>query len=839
MLAILYVGLPAFMSVVKLKPAEQTTYLKAFVKTPKVQRLGLLLFWIYAVRFLCESARSADLIGGSKSHFDSLKLFSHDWQLPNSISNSLLYGLEEFALLTFLFSPVIIYASVCLVSIVVRSFLRKTRQDPDLVVQRRRWTGLTQTLLMSGFVASILSITLNVNGPAYMLSNWLLASARDANMFCGSWEYDYLKDVAKLLKQGHRNEAIAELSRRFDSDGAEKKLINIERDLQTVSNQPREDFFAFPGTLSNPAEYDPAFPTLQGVYPNSGDLSFIRPFDTFIISSTSIALFLLLLQPAIKLNALLSSFCWRVVSPFSMQNYIEAFLESLRLPSRNLNFGEAHPFWTNALRTFFWLLTCYAVLFWIFGFCGGPLGITIQNWMMASVADASYVDTSAAPDWLFDPKVRIFLGAIAALYGTAPIAITAAVFLPYAEPRRIVLNCDGLLFSQGPFLCLWGRQFRLWSDLKSITARKIGQKKGRQKIEFNLKFWSGGSLNFNNSQISSKDLRVLMESIDQYAASCEVDPEAVSICQNLAEDDLENASSDGKTESSIANLSVEQFKSTIFNPYKTGDILPGTQIRIIKLMASKPLCAVYLGRSQDGRLVVIKQFFLAEKNDETSAMEKILRREYELLGRLENPGIAKVLDTFSIDNSTYLIIEHRAGTDLRAVVQEHGARSEALTKDWAKQICEIMIYLHGLAPPVLHRDLTPDNIVAGEDGQLRLIDFGAAREFLDGITGTMIGKHGYIAPEQLRGQATQKSDIYSFGCTLYFLLTGNDPLALCQSSPGKNVDCAIELDELIQNCTEFDEEKRPQSFVEILNRLNNMNKGFRINIKVKEKEPIA
>src|SRR5207253_2527019 len=129
---------------------------------------------------------------------------------------------------------------------------------------------------------------------------------------------------------------------------------------------------------------------------------------------------------------------------------------------------------------------------------------------------------------------------------------------------------------------------------------------------------------------------------------------------------------------------------------------------------------------------------------------------------------------------------------------------------------------------ILHRDLTPDNIVAGEDGQLRLIDFGAAREFLDGITGTMIGKHCYVPPEQLRGEATTISDIYSFGGTLYFLLTGRDPAALSQSSPAKTVDCSEELDLLIRDCTQFDQDKRPQSFEAILKRLNLFDKGFRL-----------
>ncbi|MBX9722817.1 MAG: serine/threonine protein kinase, partial [Candidatus Obscuribacterales bacterium] len=303
--------------------------------------------------------------------------------------------------------------------------------------------------------------------------------------------------------------------------------------------------------------------------------------------------------------------------------------------------------------------------------------------------------------------------------------------------------------------------------------------------------------------------------------------------------DQTDAASDGKTDTSIKNIHAQEFKSTIFIPFSPGEVLPTTKTRVIKQLCSKPLCAVYLGRDENGRMVTIKQFYLPDDTEETKALSKLLKREYDLLSRLDHPGIAKVLDTFTVEKSTFLVIEHRLGTDLRETVQEHGPRSEALTLAWAQQLCEIMIHLHSQAPVILHRDLTPDNVIAGEDGQLRLIDFGAAREFLEGITGTMIGKHCYVAPEQLRGDATQRSDIYSFACTLYFLLTGRDPVALSQSSPARLIDCSDELSKLIEDCTEFDQDKRPQSFAEILNRLQAMDKGISLDLNTIKQKAFA
>jgi len=408
--------------------------------------------------------------------------------------------------------------------------------------------------------------------------------------------------------------------------------------------------------------------------------------------------------------------------------------------------------------------------------------------------------------------------------------VTASVILPYAKARKLTLNCDGISFFQGPYFTLLGRQTRLWSDLESLKIVKSDKPKPNSNPIFSLKFRSGGHIKFDSSQIPAQDMRVLLDAIDQHAVDCEVDPKVLRICQSLEKIAKEQAASDGIDDTAIASIAKQEFKSTVFVPFSPGDFVPSTRTRIIKQLASKPLCAVYLARNLDGKMQTVKQFYLAEDTEETQAFSKILLREYELLSKLEHPGIAKVSTSFSVDKSTYLIIEYRPGTDLRAIVKEHGARSESLTISWAEQLCEIMIYLHSREPVILHRDLTPDNIIVGEDGQLRLIDFGAAREFLEGITGTMIGKQCYVAPEQLRGDATVKSDIFSFGCTLYYALTGRDPKALSQSSPAKDLNCSDEIDKLIQDCTSFEEAERPQSFEEILQRLKKLDKGFRIKL---------
>jgi serine/threonine-protein kinase len=117
----------------------------------------------------------------------------------------------------------------------------------------------------------------------------------------------------------------------------------------------------------------------------------------------------------------------------------------------------------------------------------------------------------------------------------------------------------------------------------------------------------------------------------------------------------------------------------------------------------------------------------------------------------------------------------------------------------------------------VHRDFTPDNLLVGNDGILKLIDFNVAHDKQGSSTATVLGKHAYLPPEQFRGQPSPRSDIYAMGCTLYFLLTGLDPEPLTQSSfeqattPAEKI-----LSGIIYKCTALDENERFQTVDEIL-----------------------
>ena len=101
-----------------------------------------------------------------------------------------------------------------------------------------------------------------------------------------------------------------------------------------------------------------------------------------------------------------------------------------------------------------------------------------------------------------------------------------------------------------------------------------------------------------------------------------------------------------------------------------------------------------------------------------------------------------------------------------------------------------------------------------------LIDFGAANEFVGQATGTMIGKQCYIAPEQLRGKASQASDFYALGGTLNYLLTGDDPEPLSVSRPKeKHSQISQGCSDLVSSLTAYEYSERPSSAAEVLNLL--------------------
>jgi serine/threonine protein kinase len=196
-------------------------------------------------------------------------------------------------------------------------------------------------------------------------------------------------------------------------------------------------------------------------------------------------------------------------------------------------------------------------------------------------------------------------------------------------------------------------------------------------------------------------------------------------------------------------------------------------------------------------------------------------REANILATLSHPAIPRIYDYFTNENRSYLVLEFVNGKDLETIINEQqGFMPEEQVMRWAIELCDVLSYLHNHKPePIIFRDMKPSNVMINASGNVILVDFGIAKPFQSGQKGTMIGTEGYSPPEQYRGEATPKADIYSLGATLHHLLTKRDPrieppFSFSERPPTKiNPAISSEFEAVINTSLEYNPEDRFESIV--------------------------
>ncbi|GAB4204657.1 MAG: PQQ-binding-like beta-propeller repeat protein [Roseiflexaceae bacterium] len=229
------------------------------------------------------------------------------------------------------------------------------------------------------------------------------------------------------------------------------------------------------------------------------------------------------------------------------------------------------------------------------------------------------------------------------------------------------------------------------------------------------------------------------------------------------------------------------------------------------------MSVVYRGRDlrfkDVNRLCAIKEMFQSAPDSNTRLLNlKNFEREAGLLATLQHPAIPKIYDFFEENGRIYLVLELIPGKDLETVLDEANSPiSEERAARWGVQICDVLTYLHGQQPEaIVFRDLKPSNIIVTPDDRVVLIDFGIARNLDRERKGTMIGTEGYSPPEQYRGLAEPRGDIYALGATLHHLLTVSDPRLetpfTFHERPLRtlNPNVSAELDAVITRALEYD-----------------------------------
>ena len=178
------------------------------------------------------------------------------------------------------------------------------------------------------------------------------------------------------------------------------------------------------------------------------------------------------------------------------------------------------------------------------------------------------------------------------------------------------------------------------------------------------------------------------------------------------------------------------------------------------------------------RIVAIKVIpFVGEDPD----LQRRFRNEAQNAAKLDHPKIARVFDAGSQDDWHYIVFEHIDGVNIRDLVTNHGVLSVDQAVLYTCQLGEAL--QHASDRGIVHRDVKPSNVLVTKDEQVRLVDMGLARsaslELTDDMTasGVTLGTFDYISPEQAKDprDTDLRSDLYSLGCTLYFMLTGFPP----------------------------------------------------------------
>ena len=219
--------------------------------------------------------------------------------------------------------------------------------------------------------------------------------------------------------------------------------------------------------------------------------------------------------------------------------------------------------------------------------------------------------------------------------------------------------------------------------------------------------------------------------------------------------------------------------------HQQGEII-GDRYSILYILGQGGIGITYAAEDlKTGEKVALKAVSL-RRTDDLKVLE-LFEREARILGQVQHPAIPRYIDYFEVgkrrDRFFYLAQQLAEGQSLARLI-ENGWHPPATEVRWmANQILDILVYLQQLVPPVIHRDIKPQNIIRRDDGQLFLVDFGAVQDvYHQTITGgsTVVGTYGYMAPEQFRGKAVLATDLYGLGATIIYLLTSKSPTDLPQ-----------------------------------------------------------
>jgi len=206
--------------------------------------------------------------------------------------------------------------------------------------------------------------------------------------------------------------------------------------------------------------------------------------------------------------------------------------------------------------------------------------------------------------------------------------------------------------------------------------------------------------------------------------------------------------------------------------------------RIVKVLGQGGIGITYQAEDIQTQQQVALKVLSFQRMGDWKTLE-LFEREAKVLANLNHSAIPKYIDYFQVDTESdrhfYIAQQLVDGMSLAKSIESGWCGNEADIQEIANQVLQILIYLHELQPPMIHRDIKPQNLIRRSDGMVTLVDFGAVQDTYrhTQIGGnTVVGTYGYMPPEQYRGKALPASDLFGLGATILFMLTGRSPADL-------------------------------------------------------------
>lgn len=254
-----------------------------------------------------------------------------------------------------------------------------------------------------------------------------------------------------------------------------------------------------------------------------------------------------------------------------------------------------------------------------------------------------------------------------------------------------------------------------------------------------------------------------------------------------------------------------------------GTLIEG-KYEILKMIGKGGMSEVYLAMDKNlNKQWAVKEIKKRAKDKNNEVVVQSAIAEANMMKKLDHPCLPRIVDIIDKEDVIYVVMDYIEGEPLSKVVERAGAQPQETVIEWAEDLCGVLDYLHAQNPPIIYRDMKPANIMLQPNGNIKLIDFGIAREYKEhNLEDTVsLGTKGYAAPEQFggKGQTDARTDIYCLGVTLYHLVTGKNP---CEPPyeiyPIRywNPELSSGLESIILKCTQMNPEDRYESCAELM-----------------------